>query len=207
MVALYVNSRIVCGFFLGWLGGPPQSFERSIWDCVGLYTIHTFLDPLVESKFRIISKSYNFLFGTTTTTPSITFSNILFFSGQSQHASSPSIILYLWLGARRPTAAGCCGKPWLLPCPPPLQMLWCCCRRIILCTVQENFWRTRQGQTLYMWGGQTIKAGFPKRRGKDSLRHCRNAGLLVLMQDWAFLRRCSVLDIRFFHGMSMEPLS
>jgi hypothetical protein len=52
---------------------------------------------------RIISKSYNFHFGTTTT-PSITFSNSHFFSGQSRHASSPSIVLYLWLGARRPTA-------------------------------------------------------------------------------------------------------
>jgi hypothetical protein len=67
MVTLYVNSRIVCGFFLSWLGEPPQSFERSIWDCIGFYTIHTFLDPSVESQFRIISKSYNFLFGTTTT--------------------------------------------------------------------------------------------------------------------------------------------
>jgi hypothetical protein len=103
MVALYINSRIVCGFFLGWLGGPPQSFERSIWDSVGFYTIHTFLDPSVDSKFRIISKSSNFLFGTTTT-PSITFSNSHFFSGQSQHASFPSIMLYLWLGARRSTA-------------------------------------------------------------------------------------------------------
>ncbi len=45
----------------------------------------------------------NFLFGTTTT-PSITFSNSHFFSGQSQHTSSPSILLYLWLGVRRPTA-------------------------------------------------------------------------------------------------------
>jgi hypothetical protein len=67
MVALYVNSRIICGFFLSWLGGPPQSFEHSIWDCVGFYMIHTFLDPSVESQFRIISKSCNFLFGTTTT--------------------------------------------------------------------------------------------------------------------------------------------
>ncbi len=65
--------------------------------------IHTFLDPLVESQFRITSKSCNFLFGTTTT-PSITFSNSNFFSGQSCHASSPSIVLYLWLGARRPTS-------------------------------------------------------------------------------------------------------
>ncbi len=29
--------------------------------------IHTFLDPLVESQFRIISMPYNFLFGTSTT--------------------------------------------------------------------------------------------------------------------------------------------
>jgi hypothetical protein len=67
MVALYINSRIVCGFFLSWLGGPPQSFECSIWNRVGFYTIHTFLDLLVESQFRIISKFYNFLFGTTKT--------------------------------------------------------------------------------------------------------------------------------------------
>jgi hypothetical protein len=65
--------------------------------------IHTFLDPLVESQFRIISKSHNFLFGTSTT-PTIIFSNSHFFSGQSRHASSPSIVLYLWLGARRPMA-------------------------------------------------------------------------------------------------------
>ncbi len=43
------------------------SFEHSIWDCVEFYTIHTFLDPLIESQFRIISKFYNFLFGTTKT--------------------------------------------------------------------------------------------------------------------------------------------
>ncbi len=57
MVALYINSRIVCGFFLSWWGGPRQSFERSIWDCIGFYTIYTFLDPSVEIQFRIISKS------------------------------------------------------------------------------------------------------------------------------------------------------
>ncbi len=34
---------------------------------------------------------------------------------------------------------------------------------------------------------------------KDSPHHCLDAGLLVLMQDWAFLRRSPVLDIRFFH--------
>ncbi len=59
--------------------------------------------PIGWEPVRIISKSYNFLFGTTTT-PSVTFSNSHFFSGQNWHASSPSIVLYLWLGARRPTA-------------------------------------------------------------------------------------------------------
>ncbi len=103
MVAQYANSHIVCGFFLSWWGGPSQSFEHSIWDHVGFYTIHTFLDPSVESQFRIISKSHNSLFGTTTT-PSNTFSNSHFSSGQSRQAFSPSIVLYLWLGARRPTA-------------------------------------------------------------------------------------------------------
>ncbi len=52
MVALYVNSRMVCGFFLSWWGGPPQSFERSTWDCIGLYMIHTFLDPSVASQLE-----------------------------------------------------------------------------------------------------------------------------------------------------------
>jgi hypothetical protein len=58
---------------------------------------------LVESQFRIISKSYNFLFGTTAT-QSFTFSTSHFFSGQSWHTSSSSIVLYLWLGDRRLTA-------------------------------------------------------------------------------------------------------
>ncbi len=52
---------------------------------------------------RIIFKSNNFLFGTTTT-QSFTFSNSHFFSGQSRHTSSSSIVLCLWLGARRLTA-------------------------------------------------------------------------------------------------------
>ncbi len=90
MVPLYVNSRIVGGFFLSWWGAPPQSFEHSIWDCLGFYTIHTFLDPLVESQFRIISKSYNFLFGTSIT-PSFFSCNSHFFSGQSRNDSSSSL--------------------------------------------------------------------------------------------------------------------
>ncbi len=110
MVALYVNSRIVCGFFFSWWGGPPQSFEHSIWDCVGFYMIYTFLDPSVESQFRIIAKSYNFFFGTTTA-QSFTFSTSHFFSGQSRHASSSSIMLYLWLEARRPTAS---SSTWIV---------------------------------------------------------------------------------------------
>ncbi len=48
-------------------------------------------------------QAHNFLFGTTAT-QSFTFSTSHFFSGQSWHASSSSIVLYLWLGARRPTA-------------------------------------------------------------------------------------------------------
>jgi hypothetical protein len=53
-----------------------------------------FLDPFFES--------YNFLFGTTITS-SFFSSNSHFFSSQNWHASSYSIVLYLWLGAERPT--------------------------------------------------------------------------------------------------------
>ncbi len=59
--------------------------------------------PVGWEPVRIISKSHNFLFGTTTI-QSFTFSNSHFFLGQSRHLSSPSIMLYLWLGAKRPTA-------------------------------------------------------------------------------------------------------
>ena len=59
--------------------------------------------PVYWEPVGIISKSYNFLFRTTTI-QSFTFSNSHFFSGQSRPASSPSILLYLWLGARRPMA-------------------------------------------------------------------------------------------------------
>jgi hypothetical protein len=95
------------------------------------------------------------------------------------------------------------GEFWY-PTGSSLQVLILCRRPIILHTVQGYFWHPRQGQTLYVWGGQTIEAGFPKRQGKDLPCHCLNAGLPALMQDWAFLRRCSILDIRFFHGMFTE---
>jgi hypothetical protein len=75
MVALYVNSHIVCGFFLSWLGGPPQSFEHSIWDRVGFYSIHTFLDPSVEISLE------SFL------------SLIISFLVQLQHLLLPSLIV------------------------------------------------------------------------------------------------------------------
>ncbi len=68
--------------------------------------------PVGWEPVRIISKSHNFLFGTTTI-QSFTFSNSHFFSGQSQHASSSSIMLYLWLGARRPTAETQRRKLWI----------------------------------------------------------------------------------------------
>ncbi len=98
MVSLYVNSCIVCGLFCSWQGVPPQSFERSIWDCVGFYTIDTFLNLSVECQEV---KSFLQLI--------ISFLEQLqhhfFFSSnsQSQHASSSSIVLYLQLGAERPT--------------------------------------------------------------------------------------------------------
>ncbi len=63
--------------------------------------MHTFLDPSVESQFRIIFKSHNFLFGTTTT-PSLSYKS-QFFSGQSWHASSSSTVLYRWLWAKKLT--------------------------------------------------------------------------------------------------------
>jgi hypothetical protein len=56
----------------------------------------------LKDHFQIESQAHNFLFGTTTT-PSFTFSTSHFFSGQSRHAFSSLIVLYLWLGARRPT--------------------------------------------------------------------------------------------------------
>ncbi len=47
---------LVCGLFCSWQGVPPQIFERSIWDHVGFYTIHTFLNPLVECSVKSFLK-------------------------------------------------------------------------------------------------------------------------------------------------------
>ncbi len=71
--------------------------------CVAGVAICTTPYMQLIDHFQIESWAHDFLFGTTTTW-SFTFSNSHFFSGQSQHASSPSIVLYLWLGTRRPTA-------------------------------------------------------------------------------------------------------
>jgi hypothetical protein len=44
------------GLFCSWQGVPPQSFERSVWDCVGFYMIHTFLNPSVECQVKSFLK-------------------------------------------------------------------------------------------------------------------------------------------------------
>jgi hypothetical protein len=46
----------VRGFVLSWRGAPPQYHEHSIWDRVGFYTMHTFLNSLVESQFESFPK-------------------------------------------------------------------------------------------------------------------------------------------------------
>jgi hypothetical protein len=54
MTALYVDSRTVHGFVLSWRGAPPQYRARSIWDPVGFYMMHTFLNLIVESQFESV---------------------------------------------------------------------------------------------------------------------------------------------------------
>jgi hypothetical protein len=54
MIALYIDSCIVHGFILSWQAAPPQYCKRSIWDCVGFYRMHTFLNLLVESQFKSV---------------------------------------------------------------------------------------------------------------------------------------------------------
>jgi hypothetical protein len=56
MVAQYINYSILCGLFCSWQGVPPQSFECGIWDCVGFYRIHTFLNPLVKCQVKSFLK-------------------------------------------------------------------------------------------------------------------------------------------------------
>jgi hypothetical protein len=42
MVALYVNSCIVCGLFCSWPCVPTLKICLDIWDCVESYMIHMF---------------------------------------------------------------------------------------------------------------------------------------------------------------------
>jgi hypothetical protein len=85
-LAMYANSECM----LGYMGS--------------VRIVHNTHVPRSQAKdhFQIESQVHNFLFGPTTI-PSLTFSNSHFFSGQSWHASSSSIVMYLWLGAKRPT--------------------------------------------------------------------------------------------------------
>ena len=70
-----------------------------------------------------------------------------------------------------------------------------CCRPIILHTVQEYFWRARQGQTQYVWWGQTVESGlrcwaqhlikvWGGRATKSSPHHCQDAGLHSYVGVW-----------------------
>ena len=43
MVALYVNSSIVCGFFLSWPCVPTPNVRSDVWDLVESYAMHMFL--------------------------------------------------------------------------------------------------------------------------------------------------------------------
>jgi hypothetical protein len=64
MITLYIDSHIVPGFVLSWQGALPQYREYSIWDWVGFYMMHTFLNLLVESKFESVLSLF-FFFGIT----------------------------------------------------------------------------------------------------------------------------------------------
>ncbi len=54
--SLCMLTPILCGLFCSWQGVPPQIFERSTWDCVRFYTIHTFLNPLIECPAKSFLK-------------------------------------------------------------------------------------------------------------------------------------------------------
>jgi hypothetical protein len=69
-------------------------------------------------------------------------------------------------------------SPWFFICGGK------CSRPPILHTAQEYFWRAWQGQTQYVCGGQTIKAGFPKRQGSLDIKIDH---VIALMQDcWSW---------------------
>ncbi len=66
-------------------------------------------------------------------------------------------------------------------------------------------------QIRFLYLGLDAGPSSPTQRASTNCRIqescCLDAGLLVLMQDWAFLRREPILIVRFFHGESVEGLS
>jgi hypothetical protein len=83
---------------------PTPNVHSDVWDHVESYAIHMFLArrlkfiPTFSLKliisFLVQLQHHLFFFSL----------DSHFFSGQSWHASSSFIVLYLWLGAERPTA-------------------------------------------------------------------------------------------------------
>jgi hypothetical protein len=79
---------------------PTPNMHLDVWNHVESYTINMLLACRLKITFTFSLKLIIAFFGTTTTL-FITVSNSHFFSGQSRHASSSSIMLYLWLGVDR----------------------------------------------------------------------------------------------------------
>jgi hypothetical protein len=109
---------------------PTPNVHSDVWDHVESYIIYMLLTCKLEITFTFSLKLIISIFGTVTTV-SFTFSNSHFFSGQSQHAFSSLIVLYLWLGARRPTVVLlCCRVVLLVYCCAGVLSCWC----IVRCT-------------------------------------------------------------------------
>jgi hypothetical protein len=81
---------------------PTPNVHSDEWDHVESYTIYMLLAYRLKITFTFSLKLI-ISFLVQLQHLSFTFSNSHFFSGQSRHTSSSSIMLYLWLGARRPT--------------------------------------------------------------------------------------------------------
>jgi hypothetical protein len=81
---------------------PTPNVHSDVWDHVESYAIHVRLACRLKITFTSSLKLIISFFGTTTT-PSFLSLDSHFFSGQSRHASSSSIMLYPWFGAERPT--------------------------------------------------------------------------------------------------------
>ncbi len=94
MVALYIDSSTLCGFYLSWQSAPPQHCDHSIWDRVGFYTMHTF------SARQLIAISNHFK-------PS---SKLIFFQiGKSFKCASHSLHRKCYSPFQDPLQAKCSG--------------------------------------------------------------------------------------------------